>query len=98
MQGSLWSWFSRWMRIFPILIPLQQARRAFSMLSPLRITDTPHSLFANVTLRLVGMNETHGIRATSRRVSQPKAGWRAGEAAAEARVLCVGISGCTHPR
>lgn len=27
---------SRWIRIFPILIPLQQARNAFSMLSPLK--------------------------------------------------------------
>lgn len=36
-------------RILPILMPLQQARRAFSMLSPLRMMDTPHSFLAKST-------------------------------------------------
>ena len=37
------------MRIFPILMPLQQALRAFSMDSPLLIMLTPHSFLAKST-------------------------------------------------
>ena len=37
------------MRILPILIPLQQALRAFSMDSPLLIMLTPHSFLAKLT-------------------------------------------------
>ena len=36
-------------RILPILMPLQQARSAFSMLSPLRMMLTPHSFLAKST-------------------------------------------------
>ena len=36
-------------RILPILMPLQQARSAFSMLSPLRMMDTPHKRLQNST-------------------------------------------------
>jgi hypothetical protein len=37
------------MRIFPILIPLQHARSAFSIASPDRMMDTPHIFLLNVT-------------------------------------------------
>lgn len=36
-------------RIFPIFTPLQQARRAFSIDSPLRMMLTPHSFLAKST-------------------------------------------------
>ena len=36
-------------RILPILMPWQQARRAVSMLSPLRMSDTPHRRLAKST-------------------------------------------------
>ena len=39
----------RSMRIFPILIPLQHARSAFSIASPDRMMDTPHIFLLNVT-------------------------------------------------
>jgi len=42
-------WWRRWMRILPMSIPAQHVRSAFSIDSPLRMTDTPQSERSNCT-------------------------------------------------